>query len=734
MEDSLFMRIADASNLMAAWKSVLAKNSSGGADGVSLGEFGSKLSKNLSSLRQSLVGAKWCPHPYLKVVVPKHDGSDRELGMMSVQDKVVQTAIKQIVEPVLERTFLSSSYAYRPGRGHVACVKRALHETRAHKDGFVVRCDIDNFFPSIDRELLMKRLEQVIKSRRTLELIDLCISIGRVENDLQWEDKNKGLPQGAILSPLLANFYLNPFDQSLLSKGTAYVRYSDDIVIWTNCQDDALSITSHVSSFLSERMDLALNEVPCISPCSEPFEFLGLIVSPGGLSITEEKEKELTELIRNIKMDGESPTKEYMKGIHGIRRYYLSVLPSSYHARFSKILENVSAGWLDEGRGVSKKTVSLIKKELLDNVPKPVIRDSSGGVVNAVDKKKILAMRKSEYRKLESENSELVISGTGYFIGAGYCGITVRKSGQVIKMNTASVKHISILSHGVGISSNLVEYCGKHGIGIDFFGEHCSHLASLQSPLSMNSDLRLRQVCIDGNADLEMAKSIIVGKIRNQLNLCKYFNKYHKGKYSETEFEAICARLQDCEKSVRAVSDVGPDGKKSIMGYEALAAETYWCFIGWLLQDDGVEFYSRVKQGAKDVFNSMLNYGYSLLYPRIWQALLRRGFDPYIGFVHHAAGNPNLVFDVIELFRCQAVDRIVVGMLQKKEKCGVDTEGKIDGGTKELLAGNVMTRLYRYELFRGERRRFLDIIDLQVASLAESIVNGVKFRPYIAKW
>lgn len=170
------------------------------------------------------------------------------------------------------------------------------------------------------------------------------------------------------------------------------------------------------------------------------------------------------------------------------------------------------------------------------------------------------------------------------------------------------------------------------------------------------------------------------------------------------------------------------------MAYEAQAAVEYWEYLRNILENSGVEFYSRVKQGAKDVVNSMLNYGYSLLYPRIWQAVLRHGLNPYSGLIHYAEGNPNLVFDLIELFRCQAVDRVVISMINKGDRCAVDKEGKLLDETRSLLTRRILDRINRYENYRGESRTLSDIIDLQVADFARFITDGSTFRPYIAKW
>lgn len=199
-----------------------------------------------------------------------------------------------------------------------------------------------------------------------------------------------------------------------------------------------------------------------------------------------------------------------------------------------------------------------------------------------------------------------------------------------------------------------------------------------------------------------LAVKIIVGKIKNQMNLCKYFNKYHKSVGIDAPFDEL----------VKSLSGVLCKMKMS---------------------DDEVEFYSRVKKGASDLVNSMLNYGYSLLYPRIWQAILKKRLNPYVGLVHYSEGNPNLVFDVIELFRSQAVDRVVISMIQKKEHT-VMSGGLLDDETRNLLTRHVYERLNRYEKFRGEEKRLSEIIDLQISELASAIVSGTTYRPYMAKW
>lgn len=124
----------------------------------------------------------------------------------------------------------------------------------------------------------------------------------------------------------------------------------------------------------------------------------------------------------------------------------------------------------------------------------------------------------------------------------------------------------------------------------------------------------------------------------------------------------------------------------------------------------------------------------SLLYPRIWQCLLKRKLNPQLGFIHYAEGNANLVFDFIELFRAQAVDRVVLSILRRREHCQVDADGLLDDETKKKLTSHIMERLNRHEKYRGQSRSLLNIMDLQALELAESISDRKVFKAYSAKW
>lgn len=723
--------IINVQNLRNAWQVVRSKDSSGGADGINIQDYGRNSGRNLVRLSKLLSKGQWKPCPYVDAQIPKSGGDVRLIGLASVEDKIVQTAIKNIVEPLLEKTFSSSSYAYRPGRGHLRCVRRMVYETMSKENTWYFRADIDDYFDSVDRGLLFKRLKSVIKDEWVVEMIDLCVSMGRIDSTGKWIDSRKGLPQGAVLSPILANFYLNSFDQSMTSRNSSYVRYSDDFVVLGSDETDIRKCADVAVAYLQDKMSLTLNEPYSIGRLDEGFDFLGLHFSRNGVSVTELKLEELSGMIEDVKLENGQLSRVYVKSLEGIRRYYLNALPSSYLLVFKKMMDDVCARWENSGVAISQKMVAQIRRYVLgDDLVNKVI--SKNGSVS-INKAKAIRSRKLEYRKIEAENAELVISGHGYFLGVtGQC-VTLRKNGQPIKVRSNAIRHITVIGHGIGISSNIIAFCRDKGISIDFFSMDGEHLSSLLSPSYMTMSLWNRQAELTLSERCLIARKLILFKLKNQRNFCQYLNKYHGGKGKVNEFSSFLVKIDSIIATVKTVM-LTETFSATLMSYEAHAAVEYWEYIRNVVEDSGVEFYSRVKRGAKDVVNSMLNFGYSILYPRIWQAVLRHGLNPYSGFIHRSEGNANLVFDLIELFRCQAVDRVVVSMINKGEKCDVDTDGKLCEYTKASLTRHVLERLERYETYRGESRTLNNIIDLQVLDLSRFISDGLPFRPYVAKW
>ena len=242
----------------------------------------------------------------------------------------------------------------------------------------------------------------------------------------------------------------------------------------------------------------------------------------------------------------------------------------------------------------------------------------------------------------------------------------------------------------------------------------------------------------DESTQRTLALAIISGKVKNQFALLKYFHKYHKNHYPNlqqkmTAMAEAVQRFKDWKKSLKDKAG-HIEFIQKLLGYEAQLAIKYWDYIRELVSDDNVGFERREHQGATDLVNSMLNYGYAILYVRVWQALLAAQLNPYESLIHARQENkPTLVYDMVEIFRSQVVDRIVIRLIQKGQELEV-RNGLLTDATRQLLVKSVMERLARYEKFQGQEMKMEQIIQRQAKLLAKAFEGTEKFKPYVAKW
>ena len=229
----------------------------------------------------------------------------------------------------------------------------------------------------------------------------------------------------------------------------------------------------------------------------------------------------------------------------------------------------------------------------------------------------------------------------------------------------------------------------------------------------------------------------MLGKMKNQENIIKYYHKYHKDAISalSEKYSDAILRIDNCIQKVKSYKENDAGFASFFISQEAVASVAYWDYIRLLLHDDNIDFQKRVRQGATDLMNSMLNYGYAILYARVWQAVLKQKLNPSISVIHAPqAGKPTFVYDIVELFRAQAVDRVVISLIQKGEPLKM-SKNRLDEPTKKLLIKQVLERMNRYEKYRGEEIQFTEIIRRQVREIAAFISGESKiYKPYIAKW
>lgn len=297
---SLIDKVTRLKTLELAWRKVARNKGAAGVDGQSVKRFGHKAGKYLEELSQDLMAGTYRPQPIKRVEIPKGPGKTRPLGIPVVKDRIVQTALKMVIEPIFEHEFVESSYGFRPGRG----CKDALREVdHLIKQGYthVVDADMASYFDSIAHDRMMAQVEQRISDGRILDLIGGYLDQD-VMSDMQRWTPVSGTPQGAVISPLLANLYLHPLDCLMRAKGYRMVRYADDFVVMCPSPERAQSALAEISAWVSENGLTLHPDKTHIGDCSVPgqgFEFLGYRFEAGKRLVRRKSLNALRDRIRS---------------------------------------------------------------------------------------------------------------------------------------------------------------------------------------------------------------------------------------------------------------------------------------------------------------------------------------------------------------------------------------------------------------------------------------------------
>ena len=273
---SLIDKVYRPQTLAAAWQQVKANQGAAGIDGQSIERFAAQAERYLDELAEDLKEGRYRAAPVRRVEIPKAGGKTRPLGIPTVKDRIVQTAVKRVIEPIFEKEFLPMSYGFRPGRG----CKDALREVDEWlKKGYthVVDADLQSYFDSIPHAQLKARIEERISDGRLLELLAGWLRQDIVQGLERWTPTG-GTPQGAVISPLLANIYLHPLDELMARQGYAMVRYADDFVILCATAEDAARALEEIKAWVAAN-GLALHpDKTHLGDCrkeGQGFEFLG---------------------------------------------------------------------------------------------------------------------------------------------------------------------------------------------------------------------------------------------------------------------------------------------------------------------------------------------------------------------------------------------------------------------------------------------------------------------------
>ena len=277
---SLIDKVYAERTLELAWAKVQSNAGACGVDGITVSYFAKDSRNRLLAVKEHLKEGTYQPKPVKRVMIPKLGSSEkRPLGIPTVRDRVVQTAVRMVIEPIFESEFAEHSYGFRPGRGCKDALRRVdelLQSGLTH----VVDVDIKGYFDSIPHKRLMELVGERVADGRLLALIESFLKQG-IMNPLGWmeaEDREEGTPQGGVISPLLANIYLNPLDQLMSRAGHEMVRYADDMVILCPSAEAAETVLQNLREWATQAGLTLHPEKTRIVDMGQPkahFDFLG---------------------------------------------------------------------------------------------------------------------------------------------------------------------------------------------------------------------------------------------------------------------------------------------------------------------------------------------------------------------------------------------------------------------------------------------------------------------------
>jgi RNA-directed DNA polymerase len=298
---SLIDKVSREATLMAAWKKVQANRGAAGVDGQSVRAFGHHEVRYLQELEQALKTGSYRPQPVKRVEIPKGGGQTRPLGIPVVKDRIVQTAVKLVIEPIFEAMFMDNSYGFRPQRGAkdaLRQVDRLLQEGYTH----VVDADLERYFDTIPQDRLRERVAARISDGRVLQLVDSWLGQDIMCGLDRWQPTS-GTPQGAVLSPLLANIYLHPLDQHMLARGYQMVRYADDFVVLCANAQQAQEALREVQAWVQGNGLMLHPNKTRIGDCrqrGQGFDFLGYRFEGGRRWVRKKSLQKLRDRVREL--------------------------------------------------------------------------------------------------------------------------------------------------------------------------------------------------------------------------------------------------------------------------------------------------------------------------------------------------------------------------------------------------------------------------------------------------
>lgn len=444
--------------------------------------------------------------------------------------------------------------------------------------------------------------------------------------------------------------------------------------------------------------------------------------------------------------------------VEGWQRYYSFLNPSKQFSDMDCLIEkeflNLVALRIQEGtwsrtppKGISFPSLLADGKRdgfnTLESIWKEAIKINTSRVTDTINHatEKKVARKRQKCRREYGESGNLVVTTPGHFIGKrGERIVVMSKQRIVSELPVIRLSGLTLSGRGVSISGDVIELCMKKSVYIHFVDNLGKIIAVVTPPGGSSGELSLLQITErDKERGLILAKMFILGKVKNQFSLLKYYFKYPINR--ENGFGKIYLERKECLndiigkiKKATGLSSNADAFRQQLMGLEGTFGASYWEIVRHLFRN-GVQFSGRVRHGATDLVNAALNYGYGVLYGNCFNAIMRAGLNPMAGFLHsYQAGKPTLVYDLVEEFRAFAVDRGIFTLLNRGEKLEQEEGGLLTTETRKKIAKSVIDHLSSEVWFQGKRCTLLEVIQEQACNIKKHLYNKTQYHPFLGRW
>ncbi|MGR5549954.1 CRISPR-associated endonuclease Cas1 [Vibrio sp. DNB22_12_1] len=607
-------------DLQAGWKKVAANKGAPGVDGVSIQTYQQGVDSRLKSLLTQWNSGDFVPHPYKVVTIPKSDNRTRKLAIPTVRDRIIHTAIATQLVQYFEPEFESISYGYRPNRSYTHAI-RHIEQLRNQGYYFVLDADIEGYFDNICHDILKLILNKYLSNTWTDSLLNLLLTQQEAQSQLAFGRENGiGIPQGSPISPLLANLYLDGFDEALIDRGEQIIRYADDFVVLVADEQKAQRCLNFVTQYLA-KLKLNLNaEKTRVVSFEQGFTFLGVtFLDNMVLPLKAHTEKSLVSLGK-YEFELSEDEAELIRSDED-----QSLNATLWHASLPPALRSLQAAIYDDDSFVATE---------------PDIERMKRLAVNHIARLKLVYLHKQGAAVHKSGNRLNI-----FFNGKPLSSIPANTIDMILCFGSIHLTHA------------VQRFCLTNEITVIWLTQSGQYLGCLAAPYQGDPKLTQAQIYSQANSEvrIQLSKFFVRSKINNSLGVMRRFGrKQQRDKSSEKQIVAIRDSLD--KKGTLP----------SIRGTEGAAARAYF---SWYKQQFDAEwnFTTRNRQPPKDPINAMLSYGYTLLFHNLRALLEARGLLPHIGYLHGDQPNqPSLVLDLMEGYRPWLVDELILQLASKK--------------------------------------------------------------------